>query len=247
MGLCGETSSESCNFILIFLFFYDRLKLKVGENMRKKIDFENISYCEIVNTEMTYRKQKKYFWQRFYYDGAVHSIPFSDTYNAKNGLNYTFLIYYKNGRAPETRTYHESSYMCRLLIEKVENNDITKACKEVFNALQNFGSGTNKPANLKAYYDSCLECIKEEASLFNYSKQELLDEVRKYYSEEEIQKSLAQINIDFKEQAVKAAKEYLEIDNYTYESMIAELLSDKFTKEEAEYAADKLRLIQEKI
>ena len=36
----------------------------------------------------------------------------------------------------------------------------------------------------------------------------------------------------------------LEIDNeYTYESMVVELLSDKFTKEEAEYAADKLRLI----
>jgi hypothetical protein len=246
MGLCDGISSKSCNYILIFLFFYDRLKLKVGENMRKKIDFENISYCEIVDTEMTYRKQKRYFWQRYYYDGGIHSIPFANTYNVENGLNYTFLIYYKNGRAPETRTYHESSYMCRLLIEKLENNDITEGVKEVVNAFQNFGSGTNKPTDLKVYYDSCLECMKEEASLFNYSKQELLDEVSKYYSEEEIQKSLTRINIDFKEQAVKAAKEYLEFDNYTYESMVVELLSDKFTKEEAEYAASNLNLKREK-
>jgi hypothetical protein len=136
--------------------------------------------------------------------------------------------------------------MCRLLIEKIENNDITEGVKEVVNAFQNFGSGTNKSADLKVYYDSCLECMKEEASLFNYSKQELLDEVSKYYSEEEIQKSLTRINIDFKEQAVKAAKEYLEFDNYTYESMVVELLSDKFTKEEAEYAASNLNLKREK-
>lgn len=218
--------------------------MKVGESMCKKTDFDNISYCEVIDSKMTYRKQKKYFWQRFYYDGGVHSIPFANTHNIENGFNYTFRIYYKNGRAPDTRTYHESSYMCRLLSEKVKSDDITEAWQDIEKALNNLFSNADNETTLKKYYKSCQECLEEEAKLFNYSKQQLLEEVRKEYSEEEIQKALTQVNIDFNEQAVRAAQDYLDIDNsYTYEMMVEELLNDKFTKEEAEYAVNKLKLL----
>ena len=36
------------------------------------IDFENILYCRIDNTEMTYHTEERLHWRKYYYDGSFH-------------------------------------------------------------------------------------------------------------------------------------------------------------------------------
>ena len=86
------------------------------------IDFGNIKEVDIACREMTYRiEEREEFdivmtnflteqdgWQHYETKTVEHEVP--------NGYEYTFLIYYKNGRK-EMRVYHESSPMADMLIE----------------------------------------------------------------------------------------------------------------------------------
>ena len=77
------------------------------------IDFENIDYVTIVNTEMTYctetEKEFDPVMTNFLtdMDGWQHYETKTVEYEVENGYEYTFLIYYINGESI-SRTYHES-------------------------------------------------------------------------------------------------------------------------------------------
>ena len=62
------------------------------------------------------------------------------------------------------------------------------------------------------------------------------------FSNEEATYAAEQVNADWKEQAVKKAKEYLKLMGFSRKSLIEQLEFDGFTEEEATYAADQVGL-----
>ena len=204
------------------------------------IDFANILYCRIDNTEMTYHKEERLYWTRYYYDGSFHSLAEPYEVTIEDGLNYTFTIVYDNDRPPETRVYHETSIFCKRLLKKVENNPIQDSFNNVIEALSNFGNFRElTPEEMKAYLGPCAKVAKEKAEIRHYSKQELIEYLSQYYSEEEITEALLEVNINFKNAAVIRAKEYIEAFGGSYKSCLNCLKNFyKFTLEEATFGAD---------
>ncbi len=87
-----------------------------------EIDFGNIQEVDIACREMTYRIEEReefdivmtnFFTEQ---DGWQHYETKTVEYEVPDGYEYTFLIYYKNGKK-EMRVYHESSPMADMLIE----------------------------------------------------------------------------------------------------------------------------------
>ena len=89
------------------------------------IDFENIKEVDIACREMTYRIEEREEFDIVMtnflteQDGWQHYETKTVEYEVPNGYEYTFLIYYKNGRK-EMRVYHESSPIAEMLIEMSE-------------------------------------------------------------------------------------------------------------------------------
>lgn len=87
-----------------------------------EIDFGNIQEVDIACREMTYRIEEREEFDIVMtnflteQDGWQHYETKTVEYEVPNGYEYTFLIYYKNGRK-EMRVYHESSPMADMLIE----------------------------------------------------------------------------------------------------------------------------------
>lgn len=87
-----------------------------------EIDFGNIQEVDIAYREMTYRIEEREEFDIIMtnflteQDGWQHYETKIVQYEVPNGYEYTFLIYYKNGRK-EMRVYHESSPMADMLIE----------------------------------------------------------------------------------------------------------------------------------
>ena len=77
------------------------------------IDFANIDYVTVVNTEMTYRTETEEEFDPVMtnfltdMDGWQHYETKTVEYEVENGYEYTFLIYYTNGESI-SRKYHES-------------------------------------------------------------------------------------------------------------------------------------------
>ncbi len=87
-----------------------------------EIDFGNIQEVDISCREMTYRIEEREEFDIVMtnflteQDGWQHYETKTVEYEVPDGYEYTFLIYYKNGRK-EMRVYHESSPMADMLIE----------------------------------------------------------------------------------------------------------------------------------
>jgi hypothetical protein len=103
------------------------------------IDFKNILFVRVNGSRMTYRKEERYYWRKYYYDGAFHSLAEPYEVTLKNGLNYSFTIVYNDDKPTENRSYHESSPFCEMLLEKAESNPIIESLNEVADALSNLG------------------------------------------------------------------------------------------------------------
>ena len=203
------------------------------------IDFGNILYCRIDSAEMTYRTEERYHWKKYYYDGSFHSLAEPYEITLENGINYTFTIVYNNDMPAEQRTYHESSFFCRRLLEKVNKNPVTESFDNVAEAISNIGNFQELTTEeIKKYRGACAEWAANKENSLHYSKQELVEDLSAYYSEEEINDALFQLNIDFKQEAVIRAKEYIESFGGSYKNMIQRLESDKFTPEEVVFGAD---------
>jgi hypothetical protein len=87
-----------------------------------EIDFGNIQEVDIACREMTYRIEEREEFDIVMtnflteQDGWQHYETKTVEYEVPNGYEYTFLIYYKNGKK-EMRVYHESSQTADMLIE----------------------------------------------------------------------------------------------------------------------------------
>lgn len=204
------------------------------------IDFANILYCRIDNTEMTYHIEERLHWKKYYYDGSFHSLAEPYEVTIQDGLNYTFTIVYSNNKSAENRTYHETSVFCKRLLEKVENNSITDSLNEVAEALSNMGNIRELTAEeMKEHLGSCSKVAKEKAEIRHYSKQELIEYLNQYYNEEEITEALLEVTIDFNNAAVIRAKEYIKSFGGSYKNLLDYLKNClKFTLDEATFGAD---------
>ena len=104
------------------------------------IDFENIDYVTIVNTEMTYRTETEEEFDPVMtnfltdMDGWQHYETKTVEYEVENGYEYTFLIYYANGSSI-SRTYHESHPTAQRLLEI--NQNLSGTLDEVIDCLHN--------------------------------------------------------------------------------------------------------------
>lgn len=86
-----------------------------------------------------------------------------------------------------------------------------------------------------------------EASGFSekYIINQLTSENGDGFNPEDVDFVLAQLNIDWNEQAVRVAKRYLETEGFSRVGLVNQLSSpygDQFTRAQAEYAADKVGL-----
>lgn len=87
-----------------------------------EIDFGNIQEVDIACREMTYRIEEREEFDIVMtnflteQDGWQHYETKTVEYEVPDGYEYTFLIYYKNGRK-EMRVYHESLPITDMLIE----------------------------------------------------------------------------------------------------------------------------------
>ena len=87
-----------------------------------EIDFGNIQEVDIAFREMTYRIEEREEFDIVMtnflteQEGWQHYETKTVEYEVPDGYEYTFLIYYKNGRK-EMRVYHESSPIADMLIE----------------------------------------------------------------------------------------------------------------------------------
>ena len=92
-----------------------------------EIDFGNIQKVDIACREMTYRIEEREEFDIVMtnflteQDGWQHYETKTVEYEVPNGYEYTFLIYYKNGRK-EKREYHEASPIADMLIEISEQH-----------------------------------------------------------------------------------------------------------------------------
>lgn len=203
------------------------------------IDFANILYCKIEHSEMTYRTEERYHWEKYYYDGSFHSLAEPYEVTLENGINYTFIIVYDNDRPVEQRTYHESNPFCKQLLAKVNNNPITESFDETIEAISNIGNFKElTPEEIKKYRGSCAQRIKDKVECLHYSKQEIFECLRDYYTEQEINDAFLEVEIDFKKEAVIRAKEYVESFGGSYKNVKQYLESDKFTPEEVVFGAE---------
>jgi len=204
------------------------------------IDFANILYCRIDNTEMTYHTEERLHWKKYYYDGSFHSLAEPHEVTIQDGLNYTFTIVYSNNKPTETRIYHETSVFCKRLLEKAENNPITNSLNEVAEALSNLGNSRElTKEEMKKLLGSCAKVAKEKAEIRHYSKQELTEYLSQYYNEDEITEALLAVTIDFKNAAVISAKDYIKAFGGSYKNLLDYLKNcSKFTLEEATFGAD---------
>ena len=204
------------------------------------IDFSNILYCRIDNTEMTCHTEEHLHWKKYYYDGSFHSLAEPYEVTIQDGLEYTFTIVYSNDRPAENRTYHESSVFCKRLLEKVENNPITDSLNEVVEAISNIGNIRELTSKeMKELLGPCAKVATEKAEICHYSKQELIGYLSNYYSEEEIAETFLGVDINFKKAAVIRAQEYIKSFGGSYKNLLNYLWNcSKFTLEEATFGAD---------
>ena len=127
---------------LVYLIFYfcskttcPICKTKYAKINHKKcpncdgIDFNNILFCRIEEVTKKFRKETKYYWEQYYYDGGPKNLYVSRDYEVFDGFVYTFLIVYKNNQKSIFRTYHESNTFCQRLLKKVNGATISDAVK----------------------------------------------------------------------------------------------------------------------
>lgn len=101
------------------------------------IDFANIDSVTIVNTEMTYRTEIEEEFDPVMtelltrQDGWQHYETKTVEYEVENGYEYTFLIYYTNGKSI-TGTYHESHPTAQCLLEILSTADFAIAYNIIF-------------------------------------------------------------------------------------------------------------------
>ena len=82
------------------------------------IDFDNIVFCKIEDSDIVFRRETEYEPELYYYDDAPHVIYSETVTSVPNGMEYTFLIVYGNGKKSEFRKYRDSNPLCRRLLEK---------------------------------------------------------------------------------------------------------------------------------
>ncbi len=97
-------------------------------------------------------------------------------------------------------------------------------------------------ANLvpKSASEVAISCLKENAYSYEALYRQLISAG---FSEEEVKKTMGQLNIDWKEQAVRSADAPPDrgLKDLTKDELIERLLKEGFTEEEAGYAAGKQR------
>lgn len=85
------------------------------------IDFDNIAFCKIEDENTTYRRKEEINREIYYYDDAPQELYTTTYHLIPNGVEYTFLVVYKNGRRSEFRKYKDSTpFFARLMEKTVE-------------------------------------------------------------------------------------------------------------------------------
>ena len=82
------------------------------------IDFNNIAFCKIEDSDVVYRHETETEPEIYYYDDAPHVIYNETVHAIPKGMEYTFLIVYGNGKKSEFRKYRDSHPLCKPLLEK---------------------------------------------------------------------------------------------------------------------------------
>ena len=98
--------------------------------------------------------------------------------------------------------------------------------------------------NLSALENTAANDAKEYLDLYAFSRIGLIDQLKfDGYSEDVATKAIDSLNVDWNEEAVKMAKEYMEVSTFSdKQELIDQLLYEDFTQEQAEYAAENVEL-----
>lgn len=150
------------------------------------IDFVNIDSVTVINTEMTYRTEIEEefdpvmteFLTR--QDGWQHYETKTVEYEVENGYEYTFLIYYTNGKSI-TGTYHESHPNAQRLLEIQEHSNLFTEIENSINEVNEVLSDITR-WNSPFDYDKVATKFGQMANLYNLknnpTEQELIEAAR---------------------------------------------------------------------
>lgn len=151
-----------------------------------EIDFANIDSVTILNTEMTYCTETEEefdpvmteFLTR--QDGWQHYETKTVEYEVENGYQYTFLIYYTDGKSI-SKTYHESHPIAQRLLEIQENSNLFTELENSINEVNEILSNTTEWGS-PFDYDEVAVKFSQMANLYNIksnaTEQELTEATR---------------------------------------------------------------------
>ena len=120
IAIVGGLTLLICFFI--YIFYQDKKRCKNTPTHQYR---ENVLSAKILKSETTYRTEEEeefdivmsdFLTQM---DGWQHYETRPVEYTVENGLEYTFLIHYADD-SYKVETHHESSEICRILLELSE-------------------------------------------------------------------------------------------------------------------------------
>lgn len=150
------------------------------------IDFANIDSVTIMDTEMTYRTETEEEFDPVMtnfltdMDGWQHYETKTVEYEVENGYEYTFLIYYTNGKSI-SRTYHESHPTAQRLLEIEEESNLFTELEDSINEVNEILNDTPQWGS-PFDYNEVASKFSQMAKLYNLSsnptEQELIEASR---------------------------------------------------------------------
>ncbi len=174
------------------------------------------------------------------FDATISGIPFKGTLFAMidNGMGYCFML----AESPDNKYDYQPDFF----------KTITSAKKGAATAAAAAPATADDTAGCNEGTKAAIEDAKKYLDLYGFSKKGLIvqlsSEYGSGYSVEDSTKAVEYLEktlpIDWNEQAVKSAEAYQKVMSFDRAGMIQMLSSDTagYTKEQAEYAADKLGL-----
>lgn len=110
--------------------------------------------------------------------------------------------------------------------------------------IQDDDNKTTSNPNLSALENTAANSAQEYLDLYAFSRTGLIDQLQyDGFSENVAATAVDSLNVDWNEQAVAMAREYMEVATYSNkQDMIDQLIYEDFTQEQAEYAAEQVGL-----